>query len=268
MKPPRLNLHTVAHRHLLGQLIQREVLVRYRGSILGIGWSFLHPLLLLAAYTLVFGGIFGGRWGAENSGKTGLDIALFIYCGLAVFVPLSEAVVSAPKLLLANQHFVRKVVFPLEILPLASLVAASIHGAAHLGLLAVAAILSGHLHATALLMPLVLLPAWLSALGLGWLLAAAGAYLRDIGHGMPILMQLVMFALPVFYPSSAAPALLQSINRINPIAVAIEDLRRILIDGAPPDWSGWLAMSCLGAALAIAGHLFFSRCREEFADVL
>lgn len=258
----------IAHRYLLGQLIRREVLARYRGSALGIGWSFLHPLLLLFAFTLVFGGVFGGRWGAEDAGKTGFEMALFIYCGLAVFVPFSEVIGSAPKVLVANQHFVRKVVFPLETLPLASLAAASIHGAAHVLLLALAVMLAGHIHATALLAPLILLPAWLLTLGLAWGLAAAGAYVRDIGHGMPVLTQLLMFALPVFYPSSVAPGPLRAINEINPVALAIEDLRRSLIAGAAPDWDRWLAMLAIGAGSAVLGHALFAHCREEFADVL
>ena len=258
----------LAHRYLLGQLIRREVLARYKGSALGIGWSFLHPLLLLFAFTLVFGGVFGGRWGGEDGGKTGFGMALFIYCGLAVFVPFSEVIGNAPKLLIANQHFVRKVVFPLEILPLAALAAASIHGAMHVLLLLLATMLAGHVHATAMLLPLILLPAWLLTLGLAWALTAAGAYVRDIGHGMPVLTQLLMFGLPVFYPSSAAPGQLRMLNEVNPVALAIEDLRRALVDGRAPDWERWLLMLAIGTAVALLGHAFFARCREEFADVL
>jgi lipopolysaccharide transport system permease protein len=257
-----------AHRYLLGQLIRREVLARYKGSALGIGWSFLHPLLLLFAFTLVFGGVFGGRWGSGDGGKTGFEMALFIYCGLAVFVPFSEVIGGAPKLLLANQHFVRKVVFPLEILPVAGLIAASIHGVAHLALLAAAAMLSGHINASALLVPLILIPAWLLTLGLAWGLAAAGVYVRDIGHGTPVLMQLLMFGLPVFYPNSAAPGPLRMLNHFNPVAQAIEDLRGALMAGTAPAWDRWFLMLCLGTACAILGYAFFARCREEFADVL
>lgn len=258
----------IAHRYLLGQLIQREVLARYKGSALGIGWSFLHPLLLLFAFTLVFGGVFGGRWGSNDVGMTGFSLALFIYCGLAVFVPFAEVIGNAPKVLVANQHFVRKLVFPLEILPVAALAAASIHGAAHVILLVLAAVLAGHVHATALLTPLILLPAWLLTLGLAWGLAAAGAYVRDIGHGMPVLTQLLMFGLPVFYPSSAAPGPLRALNNFNPVALAIEDLRQALIGGRAPDWERWMLMLAIGAASALLGHAFFTGCREEFADVL
>jgi lipopolysaccharide transport system permease protein len=257
----------LAHRYLLGQLIRREVLARYRGSVLGIGWSFLYPLLLLFAFTLVFGGVFGGRWGG-GSEKSGLEMALFIYCGLAVFVPFSEVISQAPRLLAANQHFVKKVVFPTQILPISSLIAASIHGAAHIVLLVMGVLLHGGLPATALLVPLVLLPAWLLTLGLAWFLAAAGAYVRDLAHGMPVFAQLLMFMLPVFYPSSAAPAFLRTANAINPLAQAMEDMRRTLLAGSAPDWDRWLAMLAVATAFALVGHAFFARCREEFADVL
>jgi lipopolysaccharide transport system permease protein len=258
----------IAHRYLLGQLIRREVLARYRGSALGIGWSFLHPLLLLFAFTLVFGGVFGGRWGGNPEGQTGFAMALFIYCGLAVFVPFAEVIGNAPRVLVANQHFVRKLVFPLETLPLAALAAATIHGIAHVLLLVVASMLAGHVHATALLVPVLLLPAWLLTLGLAWAFAAAGAYVRDIGHGMPVFTQLLMFGLPVFYPVSAAPDPLRAINLFNPVAVAMEDLRNALVAGSPPDWERWFLMLGLGAMCALLGHAFFIRCREEFADVL
>lgn len=258
----------IAHRYLLGQLVRREVLARYKGSALGIGWSFLHPLLLLFAFTLVFGGVFGGRWGSGETGRSGFEMALFIYCGLGIFVPFSEVIGNAARLLLANQHFVKKVVFPTEILPVVSLVAATIHGAAHISLLTIAALLSGHVHATAILVPLLLLPAWLATLGVAWLLAASGAYVRDLAHGMPVLAQLLMFMLPVFYPNSAAPGFLQSVNAFNPLALAMEDLRRALLVGTPPDWASWSATLAVATICALVGYAFFISCKEEYADVL
>ncbi|MBN8517269.1 MAG: ABC transporter permease [Candidatus Accumulibacter sp.] len=256
------------HRYLLGQLVRREVLARYRGSSLGIGWSLLHPLLLLFVFTLVFGSVFGGRWGSGGESKSGFEMALFIYCGLAVFLPFSEVVSGAPRLLLANQHFVRKIVFPTEILPVVSLIAASIHGITQITILIAGTILAGHLHATVLLVPLVLLPAWLMTLGLAWFLAAAGAYVRDLAHGVPILTQLLMFMLPICYPNYAGPDILQRINGINPLALAMEDLRRTLLNGEPPLWTIWFTMLAVGATCAVFGYAFFARCHEEFADVL
>lgn len=258
----------VAHRFLIYQLVRREVVLKYRGSVLGLGWSFLYPLLLLGAFTLVFGGVFGGRWGAGIQGRGAIEMALFIYCGLAVFTPFAEVVTNASRLLLANQNFVKKIIFPTEILPVVSLLAASIHGVAHLMLLLLGAILAGQVHAGAVLLPVVLLPVWLFTLGLAWLITAAGAYLRDLAHGIPVLTQLLMFVLPVFYPGEAAPGPLKALNACNPLALAMEDLRRILLAGQPPDWTSWVAALAGAAACAGVGYAFFMRCREEFADVL
>lgn len=256
------------HHYLIGQLVRRDVLLKYRGSMLGIGWSFLYPLLLLSAFTLVFGGVFGGRWGGGIGDMKGLELALFIYCGLVVFTPFSEVATTAPRLLLGNQNFIRKIIFPSEILPLVSLLSASIHGAAHLLLLLLAALMTGHAHGSLLLAPAALLPAWLFTLGLAWFFAAAGAYVRDLTHGMPILVQLLMFLSPVFYPLAAAPELLRTLHGLNPLALAMEDLRRTVIMGLPPDWHAWLLMFCVGLVCSMVGYAFFMRCREEFADVL
>lgn len=258
----------ISHRYLIGQLVRREVLLKYRGSLLGVGWSFLYPLLLLLGFTLVFGGIFGGRWGEATATRSGMEMALFIYCGLALFAPFSEVITSTPRLLSANQNFVKKIIFPVEILPLVTVLTALIHGAAHLVLLAGAALLSGHGSTAMLMAPLALLPVWLFTLGIAWFLAAAGAYVSDLAHGMPVIAQFLMFVLPVFYPATSAPATLQSLNSINPLALAIEDLRRIFLQEQAPAWGSWSLSLLLGGGVAIAGYALFMRCREEFADVV
>jgi lipopolysaccharide transport system permease protein len=258
----------LAHRYLIGQLVRREVLVKYRGSLLGIGWSFLYPLLLLLAFTLVFSGVFGGRWGETEARRSGIEMALFIFCGMAVFMPFSEVITSAPRLLASNQNFVKKIIFPVELLPLVAVLAALIHGAVLLLLLAGAAVLAGDGSATMLLAPVALFPVWLFTLGIAWFIAAAGAYVRDLAHGMPVVAQFLMFVLPVFYPTSVAPGALRSLNAVNPLALAIEDLRRTLLAGQGPDWGPWSLSLLFGAAAAIAGYVFFMHCREEFADVV
>ena len=268
MQTPNMISSLVANRYLIYQLVRREVVLKYRGSVLGLGWSFLYPLLLLAAFTLVFGGVFGGRWGEASEGRSGIHMALFIYCGLAVFTPFAEVMTNAPRLLLSNQNFVKKIVFPTEILPVVSLLAASLHGLAHLALLALGAFLTGHRHPSALLITIVLLPAWLFTLGLAWFITAAGAYLRDLAHGIPVLAQFLMFVLPVFYPGNAAPGVLKTLNTYNPLARAMEDMRGVLLTGQYPDWTIWLSTFAMGAASALLGYVFFMRCREEFADVL
>lgn len=258
----------IAHRYLIGQLVRREVLLKYRGSLLGVGWSFLYPLLLLLGFTLVFGGVFGGRWNEAAVAHSGIEMALFIYCGLVLFAPFSEVITSAPRLLAANQNFVKKIIFPVEILPLVAVLAALSHCAAHLLLLATAAYFAGHGSINVLLAPLALLPVWLFTLGAAWFIAAAGAYIRDLAHGMPVLAQFLMFVLPVFYPAQSAPEPLRSINTVNPLALAIEDLRKILLQGQAPDWGAWSVSLLLGGVATIVGYTLFMRCREEFADVV
>lgn len=268
LNPLRISANIWQHRYLIGQLVKRDVLLKYKGSYLGIGWSFLYPLLLLVTFTLVFGGVFGGRWNSGSGGMHGLELALFIYCGLTVFTPFSEVISTAPRLLLSNQNFVKKIIFPTEILPLVSLLSASVHGTAHLLLLLLAASLAGHAHASLLLVPAVFLPVGLFTLGLAWLIAAAGVYVRDLTHGMPVLVQLLMFLSPVFYPLAASPGFLRSLHAFNPLALAMEDMRRTVLMGLPPDWGTWGGMLALGLPFAVMGYAFFVRCKEEFADVL
>jgi lipopolysaccharide transport system permease protein len=180
----------------------------------------------------------------------------------------SEVITSAPRLLLANQNFIKKIIFPTEILPLVSLLSASVHGMANLILLVLAAFISGHTHTTAFLVPLALLPVWLFTLGLAWFTTAAGAYVRDLAHGMPVLMQMLMFMLPVFYPLNATPALLRTLNALNPLALAMEDIRRTIISGQLPNWTSWLVMLIIGLFFLVLGYGFFRYCKEEFADVI
>lgn len=265
VNPFLIPVHLYRHRYLIGQLTRRDVLLKYRGSILGIGWSFLYPLLLLATFSLVFGGVLNARWG--NSGG-GMELTLFMYCGLLVFTPFAEVAATTPRLLLSYQNYVKKIIFPTEILPLVTVLSATLHGGVNLALLIAAAVLTGHASSTLLLAPLALFPAWLFMLGLAWFLTAAGAFVRDLAHVMPVLTQVLMFLLPVFYPLKAAPAPLRGLHLANPLAAAMEDLRRTVLHGQPPRWDIWLAMLAVGMAVAVLGYLFFRSCKEEFADVL
>ena len=253
------------HHYLITQLVRRDVLLKYRGSFLGIAWSFLYPLLLLTVFTLVFGNIIGSKWGTQGGG---IELALFIYCGLLVFTPFAEVAGTTPRLLQSYQAYVKKIIFPTEILPLVSVLSATVHGAVNLVVLALVAALAGHLHIMLLLVPLVLLPAWLFILGIAWFLAAAGAYVRDLIHVMPVFTQLIMFLSPVFYPVEAAPPLLRQMHHANPLAVAMQDTRRAVLDGMAPQWGNWFAMFIIGLAVAVIGYTFFLRSKEEFADVL
>jgi lipopolysaccharide transport system permease protein len=255
------------HRELVWQLTRREVLGRYRGSLLGIVWAIGNPLLMLAVYTLVFGYVFRARWGAGVD-STG-EFALVLFCGLTVFGIFSEVVSRAPALILGNPTYVKKVVFPVECLPWVLLGAALFHALASFAVLVAATLLvRGALPWTIALLPLVLLPLALFALGLAWLLASLGVFLRDIGHVVNALLTVLLFVSPVFYPASSLPAPLRHALLLNPLTTVLESARGTLLWGQPPAWLALAACTLAGGAVAWLGLLWFERTRYGFADVL
>ncbi len=265
---PRAVLDSLrAHRDLVWQLTRREVLGRYRGSLLGIAWAVGNPLLMLAVYTLVFGYIFRARWGAGVD-TTG-EFALVLFCGLTVFGLFAEVVTRAPALVLGNPAYVKKIRFPLDCLPWVLLGAALFHTLASLGVLLLAQLLlRGVLPATALLLPLVLLPLLLDTLGLAWLLASLGVYLRDIGHVVNALVTVLLFVSPVFYPVDTLPDGLRALVLLNPLAAVLESARAVLLWQQWPDVPLLAVHTLAGLAVAWLGWLWFDRTRSGFADVL
>lgn len=256
------------HRTLIQQFVRREILGRYRGSLLGVGWSFITPLLMLAVYTFVFVGVFKARWpGAEAGGGT--EFALQIFAGLLVFNLFAEVANRAPRLILEQPNLVKKVVFPLETLPWISVLAAVFHlllGCAVL-LLAVG-VIRGGLPPSALTLPLVLLPFLPLLLGFSWLFAALGVFVRDIGQMMGLVVNLGMFMSPIFYSSRSLAPEWQIWMHLNPLTLIVEQVRAVVLEGL---WPNWLALGVYGlltSAFAVLGALFFQATRKGFADVL
>ncbi len=257
------------------QLARREVAGRYRGSALGILWSLLTPLLMLAVYTFVFGAVFKARWtppsaaaAAAAQPSTG-EFAIVLFAGLIVFQIFSEVVTRAPSLVLSNANYVKKVVFPLEILPLVAMGSALFHAAVSLLVLfGFMLAVHGAIPLAALWLPVVLAPYCLLILGLTWFLAAFGVYYRDIGQFLGTLVTALMFLSPIFFPLSALPEWIRPWVALNPIALPVEETRGVLIWGKTPDFTG-LALY-MGVALAVAalGYLWFEKTRKGFADVL
>ncbi|WP_223879013.1 ABC transporter permease [Chitinimonas arctica] len=251
---------------LVGQLTVREVLGRYRGSVLGLAWSVVTPLLMLTVYTFVFSVVFQARWsGAPNNH---FQFALMAFSGMAVFMLFSEVMARAPMLLVQNANYVKKVVFPLEVLPLVSIGVAVFHALIGFLVLTLFVAVTQGLAVTALALPLVLLPLLLLLLGLAWMLAALGVYLRDIGQAIGLLVTVLQFLSPVFYPASAVPDAFRAVMVWSPLTMPIEMIRRILLDGLWPDWlalGGYFAVSAL---VAVLGFCLFARLRKGFADVL
>lgn len=257
----------VRNRSLLRHLIRREIAGRYRGSVLGILWSFINPLVMLAVYTVVFGYVFKSRWG--SSGESVQSFALVLFAGLIVFNLFSECIGRAPSLILNNVNYVKKVVFPLELLPWVSLGAALFHFA--IGLLVVVAfnlVVNHSFQWTLFLLPVLIIPLGLCVVGLSWLLAALGVFLRDIGQVMGLVLSVLMFLSPLFYPVTAIPERFRPLLYLNPLTYVIDQARGLILWGQTPSA---LSLACytLGATMiAYLGFYFFQRARKGFADVL
>lgn len=255
------------NRSLIMVLIKREVLGRYRGSAMGILWSFFNPMLMLGVYTFVFSVVFKARWNAESTSKG--EFALVLFAGLIIFNVFAECVTRAPGLIVSNANYVKKVVFPLEVLPWANAGAALFHGAISLVVWTIFYCIGwGVPHASALWLPVVILPLLLFAIGLSWLLASLGVYLRDVAQVIGLLTTILMFLSPIFYPSSALPEEFQHLLLLNPLTPAVEQARSVLIWGHAPDWSLVAGSFVIGLLVAWLGFVWFQKTRKGFADVL
>lgn len=259
------------HWPLLLQLIRRDVQARYRGSALGMAWSFVIPLLMLGVYTFVFAIVFKARWGSDPSGAEGgtLDFALNLYAGLILHGFLAENLSRAPTLITSNANYVTKVVFPLAILPPMLLGSALFHLAVNLGVLLLALLCFGPaVPPTLLLAPLLLLPLAVFALGVNYFLASLGVFLRDIGQLMGLAITLLMFLSPIFYPVTALPDFLQSWILLNPLTLPVEWLRGLLMEQRLPEIYPFAVYAAFAMLTAAVGRYWFLRTRGAFADVL
>jgi lipopolysaccharide transport system permease protein len=256
------------HRRLIQQMTWREVVGRYKGSIFGLAWSFFNPLMMLVVYTFVFSVIFKVRWGVEAvENKT--DFALVLFIGLIIHALFSEVLNRAPALILSNTNYVKKVIFPLEILTVINLGAALFHALISvIVLLVVFVLLNGPPNWTALYAPLTLLPLLPLTLGFGWILASLGVYLRDIAQVIGIVTTALLFLAPVFYPAIALPEVYQSIMYINPLTFPIEQTRAVIIFGESPNWTGLAIYMVISMTISCIGFWWFQKTRRGFADVI
>jgi lipopolysaccharide transport system permease protein len=256
------------HRHLIRQLTWREVTGRYRSSVLGFAWSLATPLVTLTLYTFLFGVVFKARWPDSRRGDL-TEFGLMIFAGLTAFALFSECVNRAPGLITASPNYVKKVVFPLEVLPVSVLGSALFHTGISVGLLLVAhAVLAATLSWNALWVPLMLVPLAALALGLSWFLASLGVFLRDIGHTTTLATQVLFFATPVFYPREALPESLRPMVDLNPLSPMIDNVRRVAVQGLPPDWPGFGFALAAGLIALCLGHAWFAKSKRAFADVI
>ena len=257
----------LSHRELVWELVKRDFIGRYKGSFIGIAWSLFHPLLMLVVYTLVFSVAFKARWGTGEESK--VAFALVLFSGMIVHGLFAECLNQAPRLISSQPNYVKKVVFPLEILPWVAVISALLHFLISLGLLLLFGVATGAgIKPGFLLVPIVMLPLIIMILGLTWLFASLGVYLRDIAQGMGVITTVLMFVSPVFYPTSSLPENFRFLLVFNPITLPIEQLRDVMLWGKAIYWGDWGISLLLSCATAWIGFWWFQKSRRGFADVL
>lgn len=256
------------NKALIRNLVHREVVGRYKGSMLGIFWSLATPIFMLAVYTFVFSVVFNARWGSGGTGSK-TEFALVLFAGLMVFNLFAECISKAPGLILANANYVKKVVFPLEVLPWVSMGSALFQFVVSLGVWLVAyLLLFGLPHWQVVLMPFVLVPLVLFVMGLSWALASLGVFLRDVGQLIGVVITVLMFLTPIFYPASALPAAYQPLMFLNPLTAPIEMVRGLMYWGKLPNLTMLALYGAGSLCVAILGFAWFQKTRKGFADVI
>jgi lipopolysaccharide transport system permease protein len=256
-----------ANRSLIYDLVKRDVVGRYRGSVMGLLWSFFNPVLMLAVYTFVFSVVFKARWTGGSDSKT--EFALVLFAGLMVFNLFSECVNRAPSLILSNVNYVKKVIFPLEILPIVAFGSTAFHFMISLFVWLIFYLaFFGIPPVTIIQLPLVMIPLVLMTMGFAWLLASLGVYLRDVAQIIGVITTVLMFLSPIFYPIAALPEEYRFFMQISPLTNVIEQAREVMIWGKGIDWMSWFGQFLLSTMVAWLGFAWFQKTRKGFADVL
>lgn len=251
---------------LIWPLARRMTLARYRGSALGLLWALLTPAVMIAVFTFLFAGVFGARF---NEGGTPWEYALYLFCGLLPWTAFSETLLQSSGIVVAHANLVKRVVFPLETLPVAQTVAAlvtQLFGTA--ALLVATVVVRGELHAAALWLPVLLVPQLLLTLGGAWLVASLGVFVRDTAQVLGLLLMAWMYLTPIIYPEHVVPERFRPALELNPFTPLVRSYRRALLEGAPPDWAGLAYTAALALAAFLLGYWWFARTRKNFADVI
>lgn len=255
------------HRSLTWELTRRDVLGRYRGASFGMLWSLISPFLMLLIYTFAFGTVMQAKWPQAASG--GVDFVIILFVGLIVHGFFAECLTRSPTLVTSHPNFVKKVIFPLDVLPWSMILSALFHTATNLLVFVLLhAALGGRLVWTMTLFPLVLLPLVILTVGLSWVLASVAVYFRDIGQVTGVASAAALFLSSALMPLDAVPVHLRRIFAANPITFIIDQARAVLLWGQIPDWAGLSGYLAVALLVCYAGHLFFEKTRRGFADVL
>ncbi|HXD29780.1 MAG TPA: ABC transporter permease [Pyrinomonadaceae bacterium] len=251
---------------LVLSLARRELMARYKGSALGVIWALLTPVVMIVIFTFVFANVFGARFGASGSPW---DYALYLFCGLLPWNMFQEALIISATTVVSHANLVKRVVFPLETLPMAQSFAAlanQLFGT--VALLIAIVIIRQEFHVTAFWLPVLLLPQLIATLGAAWLIASLGVFLRDIAQGISLFLMAWMYLTPILYPETIIPERYRFYSRLNPFTALVRSYRRILIEGAAPDWLGLGYFSIFAVALFLFGYWWFAKSRKNFADVI
>lgn len=258
----------VRNRSLLWQFVKRNIAARYRGSMLGLVWSFVQPLMMLCVYTFVFSIVLKAKWGMDTGDSKGA-FAIIMFCGMALYNIFAECVAGSCGVVLSNPNLVKKVIFPLEVLPLAQTFSTFILSIVWFILLFLGVIfIYGELSFTMLLLPLVLIPLFLFTQGISYFVASLGVYVRDTSYVVQVILQILFFMTPIFYPIAIVPKQYRWPLEANPLTILIEQARNVFLYGKLPDWT-FLGIAFLISAVVLQlGFVWFSRTKKGFADVL
>jgi lipopolysaccharide transport system permease protein len=256
------------NRNLILELAKRDVVGRYRGSIFGLAWSFFNPLVMLSVYTFVFSIVFQAKW-QINTGGSNVDFALMIFAGMIIHSLFAECINKSPTIIIGNVNFVKKVIFPIDILAWVSMGSAIFHFAISLLILVFAhLIFDGLFSWKAFLLPIVIMPLILMTMGISWFLSSLGVYLRDIGQLTSVITTILMFLSPIFFPASAIPEKYSYLIALNPLTTFIEETRNILLFSNMPNWEAIAKSYVISAVVMYLGYVWFQKTRRGFADVL
>lgn len=267
VSPNEILMSIWKHKYLVSALVKRDIIGRYHGSTMGLLWSLFNPIIMLSIYTFVFSVVFKARWGTGTGSKT--EFALMLFAGLILFNLFAECISRAPTIILANTNYVKKVVFPLELLPIVSLGTALFHFTVSLCVwLAAYTVFFGIPHLQVLAVPLILIPLILFILGISWFIASIGVFLRDVSQVIGVVVSIMMFLSPIFYPISALPEQYRAYLNLNPLTGAIELTRGILFNGDIPAASQLLPYYISALLVCYLGFAWFQMTRKGFADVL
>ena len=256
------------NRRLIWQMILRDISSRYKGTFFGLFWAIVTPIFMLAIYSFVFTKIFNGRWDLPDASGQ-FDFAIILFLGLILYNLMAEVITVSPKLILNNKNFVKKVVFPLEVLPAISIGTAVFHAMLSVVILLIFQLFARqYIPFTFWFFPLMVVPFLFLTMGISLILAALGVFIRDLNQIIRPLMTALLFLAPIVYPTSLLPEQVQPLILLNPLSFIVEQARDVVIIGKLPNVMGWVYYTLVSLFVFILGSFIFNRSKKAFADVL